>query len=102
MSDNKPSVEEGEAAKAPSKKSKAPKSVPGVGLDIGTMNLVAARRTGKGVETVTSLRIHPEPAATPPESPGWSPMLRSRQTSQFLALQFPFRIFVFGSMNLRR
>lgn len=27
------------------------KAIPGVGLDIGTMNLVAARRTAKGVET---------------------------------------------------
>ena len=35
------------AAKAPTA---APATTPGIGLDIGTMNLVAARRTGGGVE----------------------------------------------------
>ena len=35
------------AAKAPKA---APATTPGIGLDIGTMNLVAARRTGGGVE----------------------------------------------------
>jgi hypothetical protein len=36
---------------ATKKGASAPKIIPGVGLDIGTMNLVAARRKGSGVET---------------------------------------------------
>jgi hypothetical protein len=40
-----------EAKSEKTKKSKAKKVIKGVGLDIGTMNLVSARRTSKGVET---------------------------------------------------